>query len=412
MLDEQKNMLLNELKNSQSNQSEEEQYIIKEREKRFKEYNKLVVIFTIAFLFVLSFALEYFKYVNLISWNSTLWEHKEFIEEFKSKKNQYLWWIWMGDENSITETLEVNFNVSSWNILKDEVLKYINNNDVPYAEKKESIEKFFNSFSEELIKNDSIIEKINTDIWIYWFLSQEIDWIVSDNSIQRSILSVEGIKFYTAMDIFSRLPSFREALSGILSENVDKIKSDLSYFLQRWDEDIQRYLTTCYLNPYEKWWECSEFWDFDQYYETQKAWNNKNEYKNFNTKIFKRTVNYIEQKLEYEEPSKLSIIMNSLDPIKNNIEFSVWINTLKEDENLLFQEWIANPHIQMVSVFLSLLRKSHLIFWSDTKFNDITINEIKESVWTQEISFSNSKFDFNVPVQKSVEREIYDYIYK
>jgi len=412
MLEEQKNSLLNELKNSQSNQSEEEQYIVKERDKRFKEYNKLVIIFMLLFGFVLSFAFEYLKYVNLIWSTTNLSEDKIFMEEFKARKNQYLSRIWLTDSQAETQTLTVNFNVSSWSVINDTVVWFVSNNDVPYAEKKEQVESFLSNFSKELKTNDELIEKINTNIWKYWFLPQELDDLLSDSSIQRSILSVEAIKFYTAMDIFSRLPSFRDSLATAVWEKVDTIKANLNYFIKRWETDVEKYLKYCYLNPYETSWECLVSKDFDQYYATQKLGDNKNAYKNFNVYLFKEVINYLEQKLEYEKPSKLSIIMNSLDPIKNSIQFTVWINTLKEDENLLYQEWITSPHIQMVSVFLSLLRKSYLILWSETSLKDISINEVKETVWTQEISFNSSKFEFNVPVQKSVEREIYDYIYK
>ncbi len=412
MLDEQKNLLMNELKNSQTEESEEQEYIIKERDKRFKEYNKLVIIFAIAFLFVLFFALDYLKYTNLISGTSTLSEDKQFEEDFKDKKNQYLSWMWIENQKWINDELTVNFDATSGDVIKNTIVEYVNNLDIPYAEKKENTEKALTSLASKLKENDTVIEKINTDIWTYWFLPKDLNDIVSDSSIQRSILSVEWIKFYTAMDIFSRLPSFRESLSTMIWDTPDKIKSSLTYFLSKWDTDIQKYVDYCYLNPYETSWDCPEFNDFDNYYNRLKASKEDNGYKTFNTTVFKRVIYYIEQKLEYEKPAKLAIVMNSLDPVKNSIQFTVSINTLKDDENKLFQEWMTSPHIDIVSLFVSLLRESYLILWSKTDFNDVTVNEQKDTIWNQQISFNNSKFEFDVPVQKSVEREIYDYVYK
>lgn len=392
--------------------SEENKKSIIRSEKKFMKY----LVFAWAW-FIVSTAVLYLLFtVNkfyVINWMDTQLseEDKAFVDSYKENKQSILWLVWMWEE----EIKTISFDEKQKDIwaVKNDIKDYIWDKSISYINKKDEIGKIMINTTELIKKYKDSLDKVKRDISKYSFLPKEIDDSISDSEIQKSIISVESIKFFTALNVFSHLWASVKELAEFLGYAPDVVAHTLDFFVKRWEADTQRYLVSCYLNPYEmeKWNDvCSYIDDFSNFYLFS---NNKAK---FDSLIFKRIMTYIEQKLEFSSLSRLSIVLNQLDPKSNTIWFSVEVNTLNEDEKDIIDmnlEWWSNQnlHIFIVTNIIKLLRESHFILWSDIKLNDVKINKRKVKVWDGEINVNNSTFTFNIPVQKSVEREIYDFVY-
>jgi len=85
-------------------------------------------------------------------------------------------------------------------------------------------------------------------------------------SIKDSLLSLETIKFSSAMKVFSYLDTFISGLGSFLNMSTIDVTNKLTAITQRGEQDISVYLNNCYLNPYEVDYDCNLVGDFDRYY--------------------------------------------------------------------------------------------------------------------------------------------------
>lgn len=382
---------------------------VRQKVLNYNLFNRLLIAVVIIF-FVILFVLSSYNRYYIINWKDTklTWNEKAFINNFNGYKSSIYSFLWMSVKTS-PHKLSLGKKGFQSQSVNNEVNEFIDSQDVSYIDKKDQITSFVEDVVSNIKSDNSSIDKIKMNIWAYWFLPKDVDDAISDNSLQRLVVSVEAVKFFSALQFFYYLDSFISEFANYAGYRVDWLADKIKGFLDRWETDVQRYLTDCHLNPYEIWDDCNLIWDFDRYYNISGLENADD--RNFDRKTFKLLLNFINRKLESDVFPKLSVTLTSLNPVDNEISFMIDINTFNEDELGLLKKWILNPHIYISSVLLNLLRQSHFIVWESIKVDSLKVNKQKVNISDNEYLVNNSRFNFQIPVQKSVEREIFDYVY-
>lgn len=415
---------------------QEAKQLERRKEKKLENLTKYYLFFGILVTLLNAFlSIYYLKYLNLnLKETELTFEEKEFVVKFKEKKMEYasyLWdyapYFWLPNVNEIKEN---NLSFSSivdsnqdsndklFQELKSKVENLITNDEIDYIDKYDQLKQFIIEIWSNTLANSPKIKEIEANIWKYWFLPEEVHETIEDNTIQRSFLWIETIKYYTALKTFSYLDSFKTGLWEYIWLNKNDVERYLNLYIKSWERDIEKYLSDCILNPLEISTEsesCINFMDFEKYVTlnyTCKPWEVNCTNVNFQPKIFKKVIQYIKYMLESESLPILSILLNSLDPNNNTISFTIDINTYSDDEKNLLSEWILNPNVFISTSLINSLRKSHMILGSSIKIDNLKVNkkDVKNSDWTSSKA-NNSSFVFTIPIQKSVEKEIYDYVY-
>ena len=152
-------------------------------------------------------------------------------------------------------------------------------------------------------------------------------------SIKKYLLSLEIIKFSSAIKVFSYLDTFVSSLANVLGIPVTQVESTMKMLVDRGEKDILVYLNNCYLNPYEIDYECGLVGDFDRYY----ALVDK-EKTQLDTSFFKKMMYYVDTKLEQTDLPSFSITFKKYDPTQKQISFTVDVNTFKQDEVALIKK--------------------------------------------------------------------------
>lgn len=387
----------------------DEETKVKQKVFNYNLFNKLLMVVVIIFLVIL-FVLSSYNRYYIINWKDTklTWNEKAFIDNFNNYKTSVFSFFWIQVKTSPHKLSLGKKNFQSQSV-KTQVNEFIDSQDMSYIEKKDQIVSFLDDVVSNIKADSSSIDKIKMNIWAYWFLPKDVDEAISDNSLQRLVVSVEAVKFFSALQFFYYLDSFINEFANYAGYRAEGLADKIKGFLDRWEVDVQRYLTDCHLNPYEIWDDCNLIWDFDKYYDISSVENLDD--KSFDRKTFKLLLNFINKKLESDVFPKLSVTLTSLNPVDNEISFMIDINTFSEDELWLLKKWILNPHIYISSVLLNLLRQSHFIVWESIKVDSLKVNKQKVNISDNEFLVNNSRFNFQIPVQKSVEREIFDYVY-
>lgn len=239
-----------------------------------------------------------------------------------------------------------------------------------------------------------------------FFPPELVGILKSDNavgSIQRSLLSLEVVKFSSAMKVFSLMDVFVSSLADNLGYTKSDIRMKLNELMERGEKDIEYYLNVCYNNPYEPA-KCDKINDFDEYYHTIL------QDKTFETSFFKTLMEFINNKLEFSNMPSFSITFNSFNGKSNAIGFTIEVNTLKEDEYALIEQRIRSPHIFIVSELIKLLKQSTFIVGKAIDAKDIKVTPKHVSIGGSKYVVNNSIKNFNLPIQKTTEREIFDFL--
>lgn len=250
-------------------------------------------------------------------------------------------------------------------------------------------------------------EKLKQQISQQWYFPNELHEISKsvffNNSLQKAIMSIESVRFATALNFFSALDSFTSQLSSYASVSKPDLETTLEEFMQRWEKDINNYIVSCYLNGYETSESCSTIGDFERYYRAYQVTG-------FNQRVFLATMNLIQFKLENTDFPSLDVSMKSIDPLQNTINLGVEINTFKDDEMQLTQsKWILNPHIYLVTSVINNLRTSRYVITDSINVSTLRVNKKKIKIGGETITVNSSNFDFQLPLQIWVQREIYDF---
>ena len=289
---------------------------------------------------------------------------------------------------------------SAQKLLDDDKLMYIQKKDIL----QDKLSKVANKIISTREETKELRERMNKD----WFFPQELVDILKESNwidaIQRSLLSLEIVKFSSAMRVFSLMDMFTTQLSAELWYTKNDIQKRLDALLDRWEKDVQVYLNACYNNPYEPV-SCNNINDFDKNYKTKKD----KEENTFDTKFFRSLMEFIDNRLEYSNVPSFSIVFNSFDGKSNSIWFSVEVNTSIDDEMALIEKGIKSPHIYIVSELIKLLKQSTFILGKSIEAKDIRVSPKQITMWNQKFVVNNSVMTFNLPIQKTTTREIFDY---
>lgn len=213
----------------------------------------------------------------------------------------------------------------------------IQDKDLNYIQKKDTIQQAFNTFSTRFIANKQQLTTIKENISQYGFFSQEIYDLLEDQSyatsIKQYLLSLEIIKFSSAIKVFSYLDTFVSSVASALNITPTAVETNMHSFAERGEKDILMYLNNCYLNPYEIDYTCDLVGDFDRYYTLIDNTSTK-----IDTKFFKKMMYYVDVKLEQVDIPSFSIVFKKYDPTQKEISFTVDVNTFKQDEIALIKK--------------------------------------------------------------------------
>ena len=303
-----------------------------------------------------------------------------------------------------------NLNVDEW--AKEKITKIIKDLSLNYVQKRDILQSVANKIGTSILDLKWKIQQDSNALNKDWFFPEELVWILKqDNavgSIQRSLLSLEVVKFSSAIKVFSLMDTFLSSMVSDFGYQQSEIKKILNELIERGENDIQNYLNYCYNNPYEPV-QCNIIWDFDKYYQLREKSTGE---KPFNTSFFKKLMEHIDKKLEYSNVPSFSITFNSFDGKSNSIAFTVEVNTLKEDEYVLLKQGIKSPHIFIVSELIQLLKQSTFIVGKAIDAKDIRVTSKPITIWGSKYMVNNSVKTFTLPIQKNTEREIFDYVDK
>jgi hypothetical protein len=239
----------------------------------------------------------------------------------------------------------------------------ITTSELFYAEKKDILKEKITSLINTIISQTQESEEITKNIARFGFLPLEIREILNEedtiSDIQRSLSSLEIIKFSTALKVFSYLDS----VISLMADNIKIPKDALSKLLMslsdRGEKDVSAYVYMCYLNPFEITQDCNSIGDFDLYYQDILK------ERDFDRGVFKNIVKYIDILLEHSDIPSFSILFNGSNAGQQTINFTIEINTTKQDElKLMAQDTskrIKNPHIFILTNLINLLKQSVFI---------------------------------------------------
>ena len=152
-------------------------------------------------------------------------------------------------------------------------------------------------------------------------------------SIKQYLLSLEIIKFSSAIKVFGYLDTFVSSLANTLTQPAPQVEAKMQTLSDRGEKDILVYLNNCYLNPYEVDYDCNLVGDFDRYYTLIDK-----ETPAFDTNFFKKMMYAVDTKLEQTDIPSFSITFKKYDPTQKQISFTVEINTFKQDEIALIKK--------------------------------------------------------------------------
>ncbi len=284
--------------------------------------------------------------------------------------------------------------------------RILSDDKLNFVQKKDLLEEKLGALGQRILEYKTVTKELREKMNRDGFFPQElVDILKTDNavgSIQRSLLSLEVVKFSSAMKVFSLMDVFVSQLADNLGYTKSDIREKLSELLERGERDVEYYLNVCYNNPYEPT-KCDKINDFDVYYKSILG------DQELDTYFFKNLMEFINNKLEFSTMPSFSITFNSFDGKSNSIAFTIEVNTLKEDEYALIQQGVKSPHIFIVSELIKLLKQSTFILGKAIDAKDIKVTPKQVSIWNAKYLVNNSIKNFNLPIQKMTEREIFDF---
>lgn len=286
--------------------------------------------------------------------------------------------------------------------------KVINQEGLSYIQKKDILQNALNGFSSLFINNNQKLTTLKENISKYGFFSQEIYSMIENQSYSTSIkqylLSLEIIKFSSAIRVFSYLDTFVSSLANTLNISTTQVENNMQTLANRGEKDILIYLNNCYLNPYEIDYDCNLVGDFDRYYTLIDKEKTPPD-----TNFFKKMMYYVDTKLEQTDLPSFSINFKKYDPTQKQISFTVDVNTFKQDEIALIKKWIINPHIYILSNLLNLIKQSIFVVSENIDAKSIKIVPKVIKIWSSIFKVNNSTMNFVLPIQLWTQREISDY---
>ena len=326
----------------------------------------------------------------------------DFVSSYKEKYKSVKEYIWMNgiytspDLWSTNETSKVN--------------EIINATDIDYIEKKDLLEDYVTKLVNTAQDRAKYAENLKQDIARQWFLPEELEVLLSEDqaigTIQRSLNALEVIKFSTATKVFSYMNTALSTISEMIKlggANIETLRDLFNKIWSRWEKDISSYVYMCYLNPFETNANCDSIGELDLYYSIIKD-------DSINIRLFKNAMSAISQLLEKEDTALFSITFNWFNAKDKSIQFNIEVFTNQDDEKALMQQWKKNPNIFILTNIINLLKQSSFIIWAEINTKEINVVTRTMTQWSIMRNYNYSTMDFEVPIQKNTEREIFDYI--
>ena len=360
----------------------------------------LSLIWILAILGIYSFD----TYITQASQATIDINYQEYVQTYKEKlwKLKDLFWI----NNKSNYRSPVVWSAQSLQTVNE----IINASDIDYIDKKDLLSSYVSDLVRESENGVRNAETLRQNIAKQWFLPGELELLLSENetidTIQRSLNALEIIKFSTATRVFSYMNTALATILEMIKMNgvsIDTINKLFAQINTRWEKDITSYVYMCYLNPFEVSANCDTIWDLDLYYNIIKD-------DSINIKLFKNVMNAISQLLENEDTALFSITFKWFNAQSKNISFNIEVYTNQEDERNLMAQWKKNPNIFILTNIINLLKQSSFIIWADISTNEINVDTRTINLGGISRNVNYSSMNFSVPIQKSTEREIFDYI--
>ncbi len=300
----------------------------------------------------------------------------------------------------------ITTNSAKWNIVE----RIIDDRDIDYLTKKKVLQEWVKMLYRASLNKFDEYENLKNTVGQQWFFPTDINSLPNglnfDNSLQKAIISVESIRFSVALKYFSLIDSFTAQLSSYASRSKDDVAQALQKFTDRWEKDISNYITACYLNGYEIGSSCGTIGDFFNYYK----YIDTTSLTDPDKKLFLLAMDAIEAKLENTDFQSIDVSVTSIDTVNNSISLMVDINTFKDDEaKLMSSKWVLNPHIYLITSIINQLRESRYVLTDSININTLNVNKKKVRVGWQTVNVNSSSFNFTLPLQKEVQREVYDF---
>lgn len=360
----------------------------------------LYIFITLGILLV-AWLISYDKYINLLLQPTITSAQRQYTIKYNDNLQKIKDYI-----NPSSETIN-QIDLSSPSSY-DDLSSYITNQDYSFIEKKDKINAAISAYSRSINIEKNTLDDAKQNIAKYGYIPVEVDNILWDDkkitTIENSLLSLETIKFASAINVFSYLDTFLNSLAKTLYMDKEDIQQEMRNITKDWEKNINLYIKKCYLNPFEYDYSCNVIGDFDRYYSIAK------EEKTFNTKLFKQLIYYLDLKLEFTDIPSFNIMFQKFDANDDKITFSIDINTFKQDELELAKQWIINPHVFILTNLVNSLKQSKFIVWKDLKVDNLNVDEMIFRVWTTEFIVNNSKKVYTLPIQKYTQREIFDFV--
>ncbi len=343
----------------------------------------------------------YNSYLQDLKNSVTQSQYDKYIKQYDWFKEQIFWYLFNKTTNDITQ-----IDLANENWIKN-MESFLKNPTYTYVKKRDVLQLSLNNL---IISTTSIsldVANQKTYVTKYGFFTEELKDLLKDQdtmwNIKRSLLSLENIKFSSAIQVFSYLDTFVDWLAKSLNITKEAVATWMDDVITRWEKDVMLYLNNCYLNPFEVDYDCNTVWDFDMYYAI-------NSQSGFDTSFFKRLVYYIDLKLEQTEIPSFSIMFNWFSSNSNQIAFSINVDTFKQDELSLIEKGISNPHIFIVKSLINFLKQSKFILWKDITTKNIKVQPRNITIWSNQFNVNHSSMNFSLPIQKDAEREIFDFV--
>lgn len=286
----------------------------------------------------------------------------------------------------------------------------IQTNSLNYIHKRNLTYKATHEIANSINQEKEAINQLRASIAEYGFFDPELAQLMESSknnvSIQESLSSLETVRFATAIKVFSFLDNFTAPFIRQSGKSKEYVSSQLKLFVDRWEVDISNYLRTCRNNPFERIDWCNIIGDFRNYF------NYIEPREDFDIDLFLQLITLADQKLEEEEFPSLSLLFDRFNPNSQKLSFTVNVNTTTYDRTQLQAVWIFAPQVFIITNLVNLLKQSKFVLWSDININKLEVQKKNINVWGNTDQIYTSTMRFELPLQKSTQREIFDFEFK
>lgn len=363
---------------------------------------KLTILFTLIIILTCVIWFFFYKYDKYIIDYSNWIEDSNSISDFYEKAKEQIYNL-IGKKY---ETPNTSIELAGEIWIKN--LSNLIQSDKWYIYKKEIIKSSLKKLFDEIITHTKQLDDAKKQLSTNWFFSNKLWSIITEEesitSIQDSLNAIEAIKFTSAISVFSKLDTFIESLSKEIWNDKKTILENMNKITKRWERDINLYIKNCRLNTFEVDYNCNSVWDFNKYYELT-------EDREFDTKFFKKLIQFIDEKLEQTEIPSFKINFRSFNKQSNELTFDIEINTFKEDEVELAKKGILSSHSFILNSLINNLKLSRAIVSETIEVRTIDVNQRTLNVWETEFTVNTSNKTFSVPIKNENQIEIDDFIY-